>query len=169
MKVLVVFATKSGSTAEVAAWIAEGIETGGHKATVKSAQEAPGPQGYDVVFVGSGIRAGNWHAVATTWLRRHIEALKQLPVVTFTSSLLAADPTPKTVVEVAEYTTRVTEPLGLTPVAHGSLVGAYDPAKMSFAERLIMKAMNMNSYTDKRDPEAVRLWAQHAMESITNP
>lgn len=168
MNVLVVYATKSGSTADLADWIADGVRTTGHAVRVEAATDAPGPEGYDAVFVGSGIRAGNWHSAAVQWLTEHAEVLKRQPLVTFTGSLAAADPAEKTKAEVAGYTTKVVEPLGLSPVAHGSLVGAYEPKKMSFAERLIMRIARKHAAADDRDPAAVRTWAGDVMRSIAS-
>lgn len=166
MHLLVVHATKTGSTGELAGWIAEAIRAHGHRVTESPAATAPAPGGFDAVVVGSGIRAGHWHSPAVGWVSAHAEALHRLPVITFTGSLKAADPEPASIEEVAGYTTRVMEPLGIHPVAHGSLVGAYDPRKVSLPERLLMKALRRGAPADDRDPQTVRDWVADALAAI---
>ena len=89
-KALVVYGTKSGCTKGIAEAIGDGLRLAGADADVFAADERPDPSAYDAVIVGSGIRAGMWHASAKQWLVGHAEALKTRPLALF--ALAAAIP-----------------------------------------------------------------------------
>ncbi len=79
MKALVVYATKSGCTQGIGERI--GADLGKHGVTVDiaSAKSAGDPRDYDAVVLGSGVRAGRWHADARKWAEANAEALRQMP------------------------------------------------------------------------------------------
>lgn len=169
MQILVAYASKSGSTADIAGWVSDALRAAGHTVTLAAAPEAPAPDAFDAVFVGSGIRAGQWDADGVAWLTRHAAALRARPVVTFSGSLQAADGAAASQAQVAGYTTKVVAPLGIRPVAHGNLVGAYDPTRVSLPERLVMKALGRGQASDQRDPAAVRAWVAQVLSELAVP
>lgn len=166
MNILIVAASRSGWTAGIAEWIADEIRQAGHQVTLAPADSAPSPNGFDAAFVGSGIRAGKWEEAGSAYLTAHADALRTMPLVTFLSSLRAADPSEESRVEVARYTSSVVEPLGLTPAAHGSHAGGYDPKRVSLPERMIMTVIRQGAKVDLRDEAAVRAWAREAMGAV---
>lgn len=166
MKILVAYATKSGLTRDVAAWIADECSHSGHEAVLVNLADEPSPVGCDGVVVGSGIRAGRWHGVGLRWLAAHREVLVAVPFATFTSSLEPSIGTDEALARVSGYTAAVLEPLGLRAVAHASFPGAYEPAKFGFAERLIMKAMRRDKTGDYRDEALTRAWAREVIEAF---
>lgn len=85
MKVLVVYATKYGSTAEIAHKVGAAIEQAGCAAEVRPASEVTSLDGYDGVVVGSGLYGGRWHQDASAFVRRFEGALKMRPVWLFSS------------------------------------------------------------------------------------
>ena len=60
-KVLVVYATKSGCTTDIAKKIGDTLAENGASVDVVPAEKAGGVDGYDAVVVGSGVRVGQWH------------------------------------------------------------------------------------------------------------
>lgn len=58
--ILVNYATRAGSTAEIAAAIAETLSARGYAVDVKLVKEKPVLDGYIAVVPGSAIRMGNW-------------------------------------------------------------------------------------------------------------
>jgi menaquinone-dependent protoporphyrinogen oxidase len=82
--VLVAYATKHGSTQEVAAAIAAALRQ--HGATVRScsAAEAPGSLGeWDLVVLGGALYSGRWHRHAHRFLKRHRHDLDTVPIAVF--------------------------------------------------------------------------------------
>lgn len=157
-RVLVVYATKSGSAEGVARSIGDGLAEDGHAVVVSSADDSPDPAGFDAVFVGSGVRVGTWHASARRWLAAHAAVLQTVPVALFTVCLtMATDP--DKAAEVRAYTDTLIAESSLIPVEIGVFAGMNDPARFSLAERLVMKAMKA-PVGDFRDPDAAASWAR---------
>jgi len=71
-KVLVAYATKNGSTAEVADAIADVLRQGGHTVTVAPAGNVRRRvDDFDLVVLGGALYSGRWHSRAHRFLRRH--------------------------------------------------------------------------------------------------
>ena len=85
-KILVTFATNSGSTAEVAQAIAE--ELGKNSATVEVRQisDVKTVDGYQAVVVGAPMIVG-WHPSAVKFIKRNKQALSGMPVAYFFTAL----------------------------------------------------------------------------------
>ena len=157
MKILVAYATKAGSTSEVAAEIGRVIESQGNcKVDVHPVGELNGVSGYAAVIIGSGIRAGQWLSPATKFVEQHREALSRVPVAYFLVCLTLREDTEENRRTVAAYLDPVREML--QPVDVGLFAGMMDYAKLPFIFRLMMKAMK-SPEGDFRDWEAIRAWA----------
>lgn len=166
MRILVTHATKSGFTATVAEWIADELRQTGHQVDAVEAGADPAPAGHQLVVIGSGIRAGHWHAPAVSWLERHADELGTIDLVTFTSSLQGGSSVTTDRDEAAGWTTAVLEPLGLVARAHAVFGGAYDPPRFGLAERMVMKVMGRAQVVDQRDEQEVRRWTREMIAEI---
>lgn len=156
-KVLVVYGTTTGCTKGVAQRVSKVLRDRGLTSEVVAVADAPDPTGYDAVFVGSGVRAGKWHAAVNSWVAKYAAELQVKKVAFFTVGLtLASDPT-KTA-EVRAYTEPLVAETGVTPIDIGVFAGANDPKKFSFVERTIMKLMKA-PVGDFRDWDAIDAWA----------
>lgn len=156
-KALVVYGTKSGCTAGIAEAIGEGLRAAGVTVDVVTAEDKPDPSAYDAVLVGSGVRAGMWHASVKQWLVGHAEVLKARPLALFTACLTMHS-NPEKADEVRAYTDLLLKETGLEPVDIGLFPGMNVPKSFSLPERLIMKAMKAPE-GDFRDPAAIAEWA----------
>jgi len=156
MKILVAYATKAGSTAEVAAEIGRVIESqNGHKVDVCPVGKLNGVNGYDAVIIGSAIRVGKWLPEAMKLVERHRDALSQIPVACFTVCLTLSEDTEENRREVAAYLAPVYEIV--QPVDVGLFAGVMDYSKLPFILRLMMKKMK-SPEGDFRDWEVIRAW-----------
>lgn len=157
-KALVVYGTGSGCTAGVAERIAKSLAQAGMSVEVAPARKAPAPVGVDAVIVGSGVRAGSWHAPARQWVVRNAAALAEMPVAMFTVGL-----TPVSDPGRAGELKAVTDPLcaetGVKPLDVGAFAGWNEPASFSFIERAILSAMKAPR-GDFRDWDAIDAWAE---------
>ncbi len=81
-RILLVYATRHGSTVEVADAIAEELRSGGNEVDQRPAAEAPSPAGYDAVVVGGPMIMG-WHREAARFVTRHRADLERLPTALF--------------------------------------------------------------------------------------
>jgi menaquinone-dependent protoporphyrinogen oxidase len=81
-RVLLVCATRHGSTVEVAEAIAEELRACGEEVDQRPAAEAPGPAGYDAVVIGGPMIMG-WHRQAVKYVNKHRGELERLPTALF--------------------------------------------------------------------------------------
>ena len=87
MKLLVTYASKYGSTAEIAEVIGKELRKRTHEVEVKKIDDVGNLAGYDGFIIGSAVYAGGWMKSAARFLRSNQELLTGksedvLPVVT---------------------------------------------------------------------------------------
>jgi menaquinone-dependent protoporphyrinogen oxidase len=150
--ILLAYATRYGSTQEVAESIAATLRAAGLAVELKPAQEVKTLDNAAAVVLGGAIYNSRWHPDAHQFLSQHQGALQQRPVAIFALGPLSASDAAlqrslrQLEKELAKYP-------WLKPVALGMFAGKVDPSKLGFFERLGMVA------SDHRDWESIRLWA----------
>ena len=155
MAVLVAYASKYGSTQGIAERIAEQLRQLRKQAEARSMDEVSDPGSYEAFVLGSAIYAGSWLKEAREWVHRHQAVLAQHPVWLFSSGPLGTDVkdfehfTPK---EMAEFQQAI------RPRDERIFSGALDYHKLSFPERMILKAAR-SPEGDFRDWPAIEAWA----------
>ncbi len=87
--VLVAYATKHGSTQQVADTIAAMLRTQGLAVETRSAAHVADLYSYDGVVLGTALYVGRIHADARRFLRRHCRALETMPLAVFAMGPLA--------------------------------------------------------------------------------
>lgn len=84
MRILVVYATKYGCTAECAEMLAERLRDRGAEAVVAEAPaRGADPTSFDAILVGGSVYMGRMRPAATRWLKRHQRALLARPLGLF--------------------------------------------------------------------------------------
>jgi menaquinone-dependent protoporphyrinogen oxidase len=145
---LVAYATRHGSTQEVAAAIAQALRGAGAEAEVQAARKVRDLSSFDAVVLGAPLYTGRWHRDAHGFLKRHQQSLERLPVAVF-----ALGPRKPTSASAGTWS-RSQEQLDnallhsswLSPVGI-ALFGGADPPKAKHERR------------DQRDWAAIRAWA----------
>jgi menaquinone-dependent protoporphyrinogen oxidase len=155
-KILVAYASKCGSTAEVAAKIGETIATKGFEVDVKPAREVTSLDGYQSVVLGSAIRMGQWLPDALNFARKFQTELSGLPVSIFCVHLLNSGDTQDEKAARVVYTTPIKKVVN--PQKEAFFTGKTDLAKMSFFDRTLSKLLKAQN-EDKRDWNAIQNWA----------
>lgn len=84
-RVLVGYATRMGSTAEIAEAIGEELRAQGHIVLVSNCQTAPPPTEFDAVILGSPIYLRGWDKSVVSYLRTHVRDLAERPTWLFHS------------------------------------------------------------------------------------
>jgi menaquinone-dependent protoporphyrinogen oxidase len=87
-RVLVLYASKLGSTAEIAGAIAADLVRLGHHADAVAVRDARSLDGCDAVVIGSALYAAHWQRDANRFIDRHRAALAARPVWLFSSGPL---------------------------------------------------------------------------------
>jgi menaquinone-dependent protoporphyrinogen oxidase len=154
MRVLVAYASKHGSTGGVAEAIVErlrALEVGAEACSVDDVEDL---RGFDVVVLGSAIYAGSWIKGAVDFAERNRDTLEQLPVWLFSVGPLGEEvedqeEQPKQLAALREE---------LHPRGYRVFFGALDRAKLSFPERMMVKAVRAPE-GDFRDWDEIGAWA----------
>ncbi|HSG79811.1 MAG TPA: flavodoxin domain-containing protein [Acidimicrobiia bacterium] len=155
MRVLVAFASKHGSTEEIAATVGSALWDDGFRADVRNVDTVTGLNGYGAVVLGSAVYAGSWMETALRFVRRHAQAMAPLPVWLFSSGPLGP------VTDEHRRQPRELDYLHdlLLPEGHEVFSGRLDMERLEFPERMIMRAVHQTS-ADHRDWHAVRSWGK---------
>lgn len=156
-KVLVAYASKAGSTGEVAEAIGQVLNAKGITVDVRQVKKVKDVSGYQAFVIGSAIRMGRWLPEATKFLEVHKNELSQSPTAFFTVCLTLAEDNEKNRSEVKGYMQSVRAIL--EPVSLGLFGGKLDLGKLSFIERFIMANLIKAREGDFRDWDAIRGWA----------
>jgi len=164
--VLVTYATKNHSTAEIADVIGAVLELNQNlNVDVRSVDSVEHIALYDAVVLGSAVYAGQWQSPAADFLKQHAVELADRPVWLFSSGP-TGDGNPQTLMKGWNF------PLGLKIIAeqikprdiaffHGKL----DASKMNFFERSAVKLVGA-PVGDFRDWDMIRTWATRISDAL---
>lgn len=165
MRVLVAYASKRGSTAEIAEVIADTLRESDLSVDCIDAGDVESLDAYDAVVLGSAVYMKRWRGDAKHFLRKHGKELAQRPFWVFSSGPVGVpgdDQTP------ADWT----EPPKL--VDQVERLGARDHVvfggRMPTASRLPgMRTWIENTppeYRDLRDWDEIRAWARRSAAEL---
>jgi menaquinone-dependent protoporphyrinogen oxidase len=147
--VLVAYASKHASTAEIAERIAAAMRDAGCDAQAIPAAEVHDVSGYEAVVLGSAVYAKRWQRDARSFARRHAAALRTRPVWLFSSGPFgSADEHPTA--PTPPIATKLVEQLGARE--HVMFGGRAPTDPGNFVERAMLK----NTPPERRD---ARDWA----------
>jgi menaquinone-dependent protoporphyrinogen oxidase len=155
--ILVGYATKYGSTKEVAEAIAAALREDGLEVDFQPMHNVKTLEGYGAVVIGAPLYMFRWHKDAKSFLSRHRQALMERPVAVF--ALGPTEDRPKDWQDVrAQLDKELTQFPWFAPVAVGGFGGVFDPAKLAFPYNLVPGLKKM-PVSDIRDWTAIRVWA----------
>jgi menaquinone-dependent protoporphyrinogen oxidase len=150
--VLVAYATKHGSTMEVAEAIAAELRDQGHEVDVGPAAEVGALDGYSAVVLGGALYMGHFHKDACRFLERHRQALGELPLAVF-----AMGPQTLGDADVSASRKQLDGALEavpeLTPTTVAIFGGVVDPSKLRFP-------FSRWAASDARDWDAIAAWGR---------
>jgi menaquinone-dependent protoporphyrinogen oxidase len=92
VRALVAFATRHGSTGEIAVRIGEVLQNGGIQAEIRPAQEVTDIRPYDLIVVGSAVYMGKWQRPAIDLLKRFEREISERPTWLFSSGPTGGNP-----------------------------------------------------------------------------
>jgi menaquinone-dependent protoporphyrinogen oxidase len=152
--ILVAYASKHGSTAEIAHRIAERLSERGHEVDPRPVTEVGVLGRSEAVVLGSAVYAGSWRKEAVGFVERHREVLARTPVWLFSSGPLGhriedEQEQPRQLEEITEW---------IAPRDHRTFFGKLDLSVLSFGERMIAKAVKAPE-GDFRDWAEIEAWA----------
>ena len=172
MKTVVVYASRYGSTKEVAEFIAEHLRQGRVSAEARSVETVSNPEDYDALVVGSAVYMQHWMDSAVKFVHEHDAALSERQVWLFSSGPLELPPelvakndldiVPKEIPGLQET---------LKPRDHRVFFGALDPKKLSFKHRALRKlpaARPLLPEGDFRKWDEIKSWTDEIAQALNN-
>jgi menaquinone-dependent protoporphyrinogen oxidase len=160
-KILVAYASMTGSTAGVAEEIGKTLSESGAQVEVYQVHEVTNVDQYDAVVLGSAIHGGIWLPEAMSFLQAHRTQLARKPFAAFLVCMTMSVPNKKFQQGVADWLQPVRSVI--KPISEGYFAGALDISKIpSFMDRLkfrISVLLRVWSEGDHRDWTAIRNWA----------
>ena len=161
MVVLVAYASKHGSTQGIAERIAEKLRQLDKEAESRPVEAINDLRSYQAFVIGSAVYYGSWLKEATEWVHRNQAVLSHHPVWLFSVGPLGTEAQddeqqPK---EMAQFQQAI------APREQRIFYGALDPSRLSFAERVLVKAVEAPK-GDFRDWQAIEAWAANIARDL---
>jgi menaquinone-dependent protoporphyrinogen oxidase len=156
-KILIAYASKQGSTAEIARAIAKELLAAGHTADAAEIAASTSPAGYAAVVIGGPMYMGHIDPLVGKFVKRHAGELAKLPVAGFVVCLAAASKDPEGMAWAEKALMKALAPT--EPVATAIFAGKLDPEKLSWLQRWMIKKVN-SPVGDFRDWDAIAAWAR---------
>jgi menaquinone-dependent protoporphyrinogen oxidase len=155
-RILVAYASRTGSTVGVASAIGETLAGRGYHVDVQPFQENPAPGDYQAVVLGSAINGGQWLAEAKDYVTNHRQVLRQVPTALFCVHIMNLGEDEKSRKNRLAYLDAI-RPM-VNPQAEAFFAGVgVDPAKATWFERWAARVFHMGQ-GDCRDWEKIRAW-----------
>jgi len=165
--VLVAYASKRGSTAEIAESIAGVLRQAGLEVDCRPVGEVGVLESYDAIVLGSAVYMKRWQGDAKHFLRKHAEELAGLPFWLFSSGPVG-DPS------------KTPDPSWLEPpriIARAQQLGVRDhvvfggrvPANPRGPFETAMVKNTPPQYSDLRDWDEIRSWALGIAADLSTP
>jgi menaquinone-dependent protoporphyrinogen oxidase len=165
-KVLVAYASKSGSTAEIAKRITRVLEGEGHKVQLLDAGEVDQIDEFDAVVLGSAVYAGQWRKSAVELMLSHESSLSGIPVWLFSSGP-TGEGDPREIMNGWNFPDSLQAAASrIQPRDKAFFHGVLDPDRLSLPEKLIVKGLGA-PLGDFRDWEKIETWSKTIAEHLS--
>ena len=164
-KVLVAYASKYGSTAEIAEKVGEVLRQKGLEADVVAANKVKNVGEYKAVVLGSAAYIGSWRKEAVSFVKKYENTLAQKPVWIFSSGP-TDEGDPLELVNGWMYPKKIQENIARikpreTKVLHGKL----DENKISGLQKWMLSNAKV-PFGDFRDWESITAWAEKIADEV---
>ena len=185
-KILVAYATNSGSTAEVARFIGEEMQKNGAEVEVVLLEKVNDLAAYDALVLGAPMILG-WHRLALRFLRKNRSSLRRLPLAIFVTCMsltrtgekefrgvpvtvdgnLPKPPRREDRLNFKEHYSRISNYLRpilnacpVKPVSIGIFGGRLDYSNLKWWGMIFVVLILQAQAGDKRNWEAIQYWTQ---------
>ena len=163
MTVLVAYASKRGSTAEIAETIAATLRREGLGVCLERAEDIQSLDPYDAVVLGSAVYMKRWRGDARHFLKKHRKALRQMPLWVFSSGPVGdpANDNPDWA-EPPKIAANVEDLGGREHVIFG---GRLPSEPKNFMEKAMVEG-TPQEFRDRRDWSEIREWARSISDAL---
>lgn len=158
-KVLVTYATMSGSTQEIAEFVLSELEQQGCTAEIQPCRIVNHLNAFSAIVLGAPLYMFHLHKDALRFLARNHKALSALPVALFAGGLYVSNTEEDRQEVQQQMTVELAKFPWLTPSSLLLVGGRFDPALLRFPYNLI-PALKQSEPSDLRDWNSIREWAR---------
>jgi menaquinone-dependent protoporphyrinogen oxidase len=162
-RILVAYATRYGSTADVAEAIGDELRKAGETVDVRPFTDIADLSPYRAAVIGSPIYMGKWLPESQVFIEKNQQFLRTIPVAYFAVGLTVKEGTHEFIRKAEASMDQVR--LLVQPVEVGVFSGKLETGRLTIADRAIVKLIRAEA-GDFRDLAAVRAWAQAVREKI---
>jgi menaquinone-dependent protoporphyrinogen oxidase len=167
-RILVAYATRTGSTADVAIVIGDVLRTRGYEVDVVDVTADPSPDGCVAAVIGSAVNGGRWLPEAVDFVRKHQHTLSTVPVAAFTVHIMNAGADERSRRKRLAYLDGI-RPL-VHPVDEAFFLGiGPDPARDPWLMRWFFRRFGGAGEGDCRNWAAIRGWASTVLADRLAP
>lgn len=163
MTVLVAYATRGGSTREIAAWIAEELTLAGLPVELRAARDVHDIRGYTAIVLGSAMYNNGWHEDARRFAHRFDGRCAPRPVWVFDSGPLDASADTTDIPPVPQAAAAMRALTARGHVTFGGRLSEEARGWLGFVARRMAKAGHGGDF---RNPARVRAWARDLAAQI---
>jgi menaquinone-dependent protoporphyrinogen oxidase len=171
MKALVIYGTRWGGTTGIGEKIGDTLKKEGYVVDVLDSKHSPQSISlYDLVIVGSGIRADKWTKETLSFIKKNAELLKNKRIAMFVSCQMADGKKESQEKAKKIYLEKTAEQYGLKPLAFGLFGGFLDFSKSHglFVDVLVRvnrrslrkNGLDTRKVRDTRDWTTIEVWAR---------
>ena len=162
--VLVGYATRYGSTKEVAEAVANTLREEGFTVEIQSLRDIRSLKGMEAVIMGAPLQMFHWHPEAMRFLSRFKDQLLNLPIAVFALGPFHTEET-----EFTQARTQLSNDLAkspwFSPIDVTVFGGKFDPAVLAFPMNML-PALKQMPAVDIRDWDVIREWAKRVGEKF---
>lgn len=167
-KVLVAYATMSGSTQEIAEFVRQELVGLGIEVDLRPCREVASLQDYCAVVVGAPLYMFHLHKDAVRFFQRHQKPLVHLPVAVFAGGAYGPNVETDSLEVRKNLDAELAKFCWLKPASVQLVGGRFDPARLRFPYNLI-PALKQAPPSDARNWDEIRAWAGSLPAVFTTP
>ena len=164
-KVLVAYASRSGSTMEIADSVGKILAESGCAVDVLPVKEVTSVKDYSAVVLGSAIWGGKLLPEAMAFVKQYKPVIAGKPLAVFVVCLTMKDDTPENRKKVNAYLIPLRGEV--TPQSTGLFAGKMSYAKINVFLRFMVKHMIKAPEGDFRDWTKIRAWAKELGDTFS--
>jgi len=168
-RVLVAYATRFGSTREIATAIVHELISSGLEAHAAEVNSALNPDDYDAFVIGSPLYGGKWLVAAGMFAAFTSERIDGKPVALFSIGTLGLRNSEAGEAEHREFVKSLAEVAPrLNIVGHSVFSGYFERSNLPWYLRIVDR-FAPTPQGDHRDWSAIQAWAKSLVPEFTTP
>lgn len=163
-RVLIAYATRAGSTMEIAQSIGRSFMDAGYATDTLEVKKVRSLEQYDAVILGTAVHTGMLMPEMVRFVRKNKMVLRRMSVAAFAVCLSMKKQTPGHHAAAKEFLDPVRREISL--ISEGCFAGVMDYSRVGFVARFIVKNMVQTPEGDFREWDAINGWARDLTERL---